>query len=165
MSARHQFTIQSTRFPKTPKLNNDLICRQMIGSLYWRKISSNKTIRLCTIDSCYEIIVDYHLTGKSRAHNLKFKNSTSCISVNFKISSTVCTNQVVNSPAFPWTASSASHFRFYQHTSTLPWSGDTVCRHMNRPPYSGEKHVQVEGYQGTLRDEIGIRSSFYLFNE
>ena len=71
----------------------------------------------------------------------------------------------MNSPAFPWNASPVFHFRFYQHTSTLLWSGDTVCRRMNRPPYSGEQSVRGEGYQGTLRDEIGTRSSFYLFNE
>lgn len=71
----------------------------------------------------------------------------------------------MNSPAFPWIASPVFHFRFYQHTSILLWSGDTVCRRMNRLPYSGEKRVRVEGYQGTPRDEIGIRSSFYLFNE
>ena len=71
----------------------------------------------------------------------------------------------MNSPALLWTASLVFHFRFYQHTSILLWSGDTACRRMNRPPYSEEKHVRVEGYQGTLRDEIGKRSSFYLFNE
>lgn len=77
----------------------------------------------------------------------------------------VSTNQVMNSPAFPWTASPVFHFRFYQRTSTLLWSGDTVCRRMNHPPYSGETHTRGEGYRGTLRDEIGIRSSFYLFNK
>ena len=71
----------------------------------------------------------------------------------------------MNIPAFPSTASPVFHSRFYQHTSTLLWSGDTVCRRMNRPPYSGAKHVRVEGYRGTLRDEIDIRSLFYLFNE
>lgn len=56
MCDRDQFTIQSTRFPKTRKLNNYLIYREMIGDPNWEK----NQLELFTIDSCYNSLVNYY---------------------------------------------------------------------------------------------------------
>ena len=91
-----------------------------------------------------------------------FYNRDVKVSTNSLVDSTY---QGRNNLAFPWTASLVFHFRFYQRTSTLLWSGDTAYCRMSRQLCSVEQSVRAERYQGTLHDGLDKQSSLYLFQK